>query len=95
MSHHVVDIEAISTLPGEVLTTQTKCSRHPDLNIDFFCNQHDVICCRNCMSEEHRSCNKIMPLSPLVHGSQLVFSDIPKGTKRSTFDWWELLVFPK
>jgi hypothetical protein len=33
--------------------------------------------------------------SPLVHGSQLVFSDIPKGTKRSTFDWWELLVFPK
>jgi ABC-type uncharacterized transport system permease subunit len=26
MSHHVIDIEAISTLSGEVLTTQEKCS---------------------------------------------------------------------
>ena len=31
MSHHVIDIEAITTLSGEVLTTQKKCSRHPDL----------------------------------------------------------------
>jgi sugar lactone lactonase YvrE len=62
MSHHIIDIEAISTLPGEVLTTQVKCSRHPDFIKDFFCNQHHVICCRNCMSEQHRSCDKFMPL---------------------------------
>jgi hypothetical protein len=49
MSHHVIDIEAISTLSGEVLTTQEKCSRHPDFIMDFFCNQHHLICCRNCM----------------------------------------------
>jgi hypothetical protein len=30
MTHHVIDIEIISNLPGEVLTTQEKCSRHPD-----------------------------------------------------------------
>jgi hypothetical protein len=76
MTHHVIDIEIISTLPGEVLTTQEKCSRHPDFIMDFFCNQHHVICCRNCMSEDHRSCDKVMPLemasnnaktSPLFH----------------------------
>ena len=31
MTHHVIDIDAISTIPGEVLTTQEKCSRHPIL----------------------------------------------------------------
>jgi hypothetical protein len=76
MTHHVIDIEAISTLPDEVLTLQTNCSKHPDFIMDFFCNQHHVICCRNCMSEDHRSCDKVMPLemasnnaktSPLLH----------------------------
>jgi hypothetical protein len=62
MTHHVIDIEAISTLPDEVLTIQTKCSKHPDFIMDFFCNQHHVICCRKCMSEDHRSCDKVMPL---------------------------------
>jgi hypothetical protein len=36
MPHHVIDIEVISTLPGEVLTTQEKCSRHPDFIMNFF-----------------------------------------------------------
>jgi hypothetical protein len=49
MTHHVIGIEVISTLPGEVLTTQEKCSRHPDFIMNFFCNQHHVICCQNCM----------------------------------------------
>jgi hypothetical protein len=52
MSHHVIDIEVISTLPDEVLITQAKCSKHPDFIMDFFCNQHHVICCRSCMSED-------------------------------------------
>jgi hypothetical protein len=55
MTHHVTDMEVISTLPDEVLTTQTKCSKHPSFLMDFFCSQHDVICCRSCMSEDHRS----------------------------------------
>ena len=42
MTHHVIDMEVISTLTDEVLTTQTKCSRHPDCIMDFFCNQHHV-----------------------------------------------------
>jgi hypothetical protein len=42
MTHHVIDMEVISTLPDEVLTTQTKCSKHPDFIMDFFCSQHDV-----------------------------------------------------
>jgi hypothetical protein len=83
MSHHVIDIEAITTLSGEVLTTQKKCSRHPDFIMDFFCNQHHLICCRNCMSEEHRSCDQVMPLEMASNNarSSSLFHDISEGMK--------------
>ena len=83
MSHHVIDIEAISTLSGEVLTTQEKCSRHPDFIMDFFCNQHHLICCRNCMSEEHRSCDQVMPLEMASSNARTssLFHDISEGMK--------------
>ena len=84
MSHHIIDIEVISTLPGEVLTTQVKCSRHPDFIIDFFCNQHHVICCRNCMSEEHRSCDQFMPLEMASNNAKTssLLHDISEGLKQ-------------
>ena len=83
MTHHVIDIEIISTLPGEVLTTQEKCSRHPDFIMDFFCNQHHVICCRSCMSEDHRSCDKVMPLEMASNNAKTssLFHDISEGMK--------------
>ena len=81
MTHHVIDIEVISTSPGEVLTTQEKCSRHPDFIMDFFCNQHHVMCCRNCMSEDHRSCDKVMPLEMASNNAKTspLFHDISEG----------------
>ena len=83
MSHHVIDIDAISTLPGEVLTTEAKCSKHPDFTMDFFCNQHHVICCRNCMSEDHRSCHQVMPLEIASNNAKTssLFHDISEGMK--------------
>ena len=84
MTHHVIDMEMISTLPDEVLTTQTKCSRHPDFIMDFFCNQHHVICCRSCMSEDHRSCDKFVPLEMASNNSKTssLFDDISQGMKQ-------------
>ena len=84
MSHHVIDIEVISTLPDEVLITQAKCSKHPDFIMDFFCNQHHVICCRSCMSEDHRSCDKVMPLEMASNNAKTssLFHDISQGMKQ-------------
>ena len=84
MTHHVIDMELISTLPHEVLTTQTKCSKHPDFIMDFFCNQHHVICCRSCMSEDHRSCDQFMPLEMASNNAKTssLFDDISQGMKQ-------------
>ena len=84
MTHHVIDMEVISTLPHEVLTTQTKCSKHPDFIMDFFCNQHHVICCRSCMSEDHRSCDQFMPLEIASNNAKTssLFDDISQGMKQ-------------
>lgn len=82
-NHHVIDIDVISTLPTEALKTQTTCSKHPDYIMDFFCNQHQNICCRNCIPEEHRSCDKVMPLEKASKNAKTssLFHDISDGMK--------------
>ena len=38
------------------------CEIHTDVQIDYFCSQHDVVCCRVCLSDSHRSCESVLPL---------------------------------
>ena len=38
------------------------CEIHTDVQIDYFCCQHDVVCCRACLSDSHRSCETVLPL---------------------------------
>ena len=38
------------------------CEIHRDVQIDHFCSQHDVVCCRVCLSDSHRSCESVLPL---------------------------------
>ena len=80
-NHHVIDIGVISTLPTEALKTQTTCSRHPDYIMDFFCIQHQISCCGNCILEEHRSCDKVMPLEKASENAKTssLFHDISDG----------------
>jgi vacuolar-type H+-ATPase subunit I/STV1 len=38
------------------------CEIHTDVQIGYFCSQHDVVCCRACLSDSHRSCESVLPL---------------------------------
>ena len=42
--------------------TKINCEIHTDVQIDHFCSQHDVVCCRACLSGSHRSCESVLPL---------------------------------
>ena len=84
MGHNVIDIDAISTFPSEVPTAHEKCSRHPDFIMDFFCGQHHIICCQNCMFEDHRSCDKVESLETVSSNAKtsLLFNNISQGMKQ-------------
>ena len=59
-SHHVIDLSSVgSRIPP---SSKINCEIHTDVQIDYFCSQHDVVCCRACLSESHRSCESVLPL---------------------------------
>ena len=59
-SHHVIDLSSVgSRIPP---SSKINCEIHTDVQIDHFCCQHDVVCCRACLSDSHRSCESVLPL---------------------------------
>ena len=59
-SHHVIDLSSIGPrIPPSIKIT---CEIHTDIQIDYFCSQHDVVCCRVCLSDSHGSCETVIPL---------------------------------
>jgi hypothetical protein len=59
-SHHVIDLSSIGArIPP---TSKINCEIHPDVPIDYFCSQHDVVCCRACIPDSHSSCKAVIPL---------------------------------
>ena len=59
-SHHVINLSSVgSRIPP---SSKINCEIHTDVQIDYFCNQHDVVCCRACLSDSHRSCESVLPL---------------------------------
>ena len=59
-SHHVIDLSSI----GSRMPTSSKinCEIHTDIQIDYFCSQHDDVCCRACIPDLHSSCKNVLPL---------------------------------
>ncbi|CAG2226552.1 unnamed protein product [Mytilus edulis] len=58
-SHHLIDLSAAGS---KIPTFQKYCDVHPDGLLDFFCTQHEVVCCRSCMPLKHQSCQNVFPL---------------------------------
>ena len=59
-SHHVIDLSSVGArIPP---SSKINCDVHTDVQIDYFCNQHDVVCCRACIPDSHRSCDTVIPL---------------------------------
>ena len=59
--HHVIDLVLIGArvLPS----SKIYCEIHTDFRIDYFCSQHDVVCCGACIPDSHISCKaSIIPL---------------------------------
>jgi hypothetical protein len=59
-SHYVIDLPSLGLrIPP---SSKINCKIHTDVQIDYFCSQHDVVCCRTCLTDSHRSCESVLPL---------------------------------
>ncbi|CAG2197879.1 unnamed protein product [Mytilus edulis] len=54
-SHHLVEI---SKIPSKIPLSQN-CTIHQHLPFDFFFVDHDVICCKECLPNDHRACKNV------------------------------------
>ena len=58
--HTLADLVSGKTLPKVKVQD---CKLHDGgQKIDLFCIDHDELCCRICMTENHRSCSKVVPI---------------------------------
>ena len=66
-SHHLIDI---SKKPTETQMTAQSCLKHDELPFEYFCIDHDVICCKECLVESHRTCAKAMSIDIASKGAK-------------------------
>ena len=65
--HHLIDI---SKKPTETQMTAQSCLKHDELPFEYFCVDHDVICCNECLVESHRTCAKAMSIDIASKGAK-------------------------
>ena len=66
-SHHLIDI---SEKPTETQMTAKSCLKHDELPFEYFCIDHDDICCKECLVESHRTCAKAMSIDIASKGAK-------------------------
>ncbi|KAL3860260.1 hypothetical protein ACJMK2_010407 [Sinanodonta woodiana] len=63
-SHSLVEADDAMKKPEESLQYlhQQKCAQHIDVKVEYFCKNHDVLCCAKCITTNHRKCDSVMDL---------------------------------
>ncbi|XP_063448488.1 E3 ubiquitin-protein ligase TRIM45-like [Mytilus trossulus] len=59
-SHHVIDLSSIGS--NKLMPAIKNCNVHSEMLLDYYCTDHDIVCCRACISNEHRVCQNVLPL---------------------------------
>ncbi|VDI11776.1 Hypothetical predicted protein [Mytilus galloprovincialis] len=59
-SHQVIDL---STVASDIPISAKKiCNVHTDMLLDYYCTDHEIVCCRACIPKGHRKCENVLPL---------------------------------
>ena len=76
-NHHVVDLK-LKTLYSSLLEKDSLvCEQHTDCQVEYFCVDHDELCCRDCLAKAHKSCVNTTSLDSASKGAKQsqLFSD--------------------
>ncbi|CAC5377884.1 unnamed protein product [Mytilus coruscus] len=78
--HHLInkDVQA-----DKAFSIRRTCSDHPDMGLEFYCSNHESLCCRTCSVNTHRTCDKILPIDVAARGikSSVMSNDVTADLK--------------
>ena len=88
LAHVLLDVKQIGSLPQSTVSSHIFCDIHQATTLAFYCPQHEKTCCRSCMVDVHRTCDRVIPLSEASKTSSRIRSSTNYQKKFKT-----LLVF--
>ncbi|VDI53459.1 Hypothetical predicted protein [Mytilus galloprovincialis] len=65
--HELVDI---NRKPMHTNIANQCCFKHENLPFEYFCIDHDVLSCKECLAESHRSCHKVVSVDAVSKGAK-------------------------
>ncbi|VDI72360.1 Hypothetical predicted protein [Mytilus galloprovincialis] len=73
--HHLVDKEVQT---DKAFNIRKNCRDYPDMPLEFYCSNHESLCCRTCSVNTHRTCGKILPIGVAACGikSSVILNDV-------------------
>ena len=76
-NHHVVDLKLKTSYSSLLKKSSLVCGQHTDCEVEYFCVDHDELCCRDCLAKTHKSCVNTMSLDSASKGAKQsqLFSD--------------------
>ncbi|XP_052080155.1 uncharacterized protein LOC127718219 [Mytilus californianus] len=78
--HHLID-EKVHV--DKAFNIKRICSDHPEMSLEFYCSNHESLCCRTCSVNIHRTCDKILPIDVAARGtkSSVMMNDVTADLK--------------
>ena len=76
-NHHVVDLKLKTSYSALLKKPSLFCEQHKDCQVDYFCVDHDELCCRDCLAKTHKACVNTISLNSASTGANHshLFSD--------------------
>ena len=76
-NHHVVDLKLKTSYSALLKKPSLVCEQHKYCQVEYFCVDHDELCCRDCLAKTHKSCVNTMSLDSASKGAKhsQLFSD--------------------
>jgi hypothetical protein len=68
--HHVVDLKLSKSYSSLLKKNSLVCEQHTDCEVEYFCVDHDELCCRDCLAKTHKSCVNTMSLDSASKGAK-------------------------
>ena len=69
-NHRVVDLKLKTSYSALLKKFSLVCEQHKDCEVEYFCVDHDELCCCDCLSKTHKSCVNTMSLDSASKGAK-------------------------